>query len=385
MSAAGPDVLAVAPAAAAAPHAAQRGIAESSRILELDALRGFAAMGILALHTMGNYFFWAWSCVDLFFILSGFLITSILLANADSPRMLMSFYVRRTLRIWPVYYLTLLVSIAIYLAAGRLAGGAWPGIPNGQWLCFIFLQYTEYYLTSAPGFHYIQYFEPSWSLAVEEQFYLLWPLAFFLFRPGFKAAAATCLVLTAIALYARGHGAFFFFLLTRVDGLLCGVFIAFLAFGRDAPLYRIPPRWILYAAAAGLALVLPYVIVGLAHHMGPRYVERTIEVSGFCLLFAAMIVAAVRWRGSWWMSPLRWRFLVHVGRISFAVYMYQLPIIYLTRNAVEHHWLPGRMASIVIWVATLASAHLSYVYLERRALALKARFPYRQPTEAARV
>src|SRR3954466_11966508 len=77
------------------------------RIKELDALRGLAALTIVLFHVYPHQVFMGWSAVDLFFVLSGYLITSIIINNLSNKGFLTSFYSRRILRIWPVYYLTL--------------------------------------------------------------------------------------------------------------------------------------------------------------------------------------------------------------------------------------------------------------------------------------
>jgi peptidoglycan/LPS O-acetylase OafA/YrhL len=355
----------------------------SQRIPELDALRGLAAAGVLALHTSPRLFFWAWSCVDLFFVLSGYLITRILLLNAGAPGMLLAFYVRRALRIWPVYYLTLVAAVLIFLCAGKLETGTWPSLPDGQWLSLVFLQNVERYLVSGPDLQYIWYFSHSWSLAVEEQFYLLWPLVFFFLRPRLPMLCLSCMLMLAMAVWTRGHGAFFYLLATRIDGLLFGMLIAYVVSDPKGLLYRIPARYIAYAAVAGLSLVAPYLIAGFSYGLASDFSSRALEVAAFCLLFAALVITVVRWSGAPWLLALRAKSLIHLGRISFAVYMYHLPIGYLTLLARHHQLLSKGSAHLLMWVGSLLAAHFSYVLIERHALALKARFPYRQSAEVA--
>lgn len=352
----------------------------SRRVPELDAIRGLAAAGVLALHTAPYLFFWAWSCVDLFFVLSGYLITSILLEHASSPRVLWAFYARRALRIWPVYYAALALTIAIYLVSGWVQTGTWNGLPSGQWLSFVFLQYTEHYTPGLPRLEYIWYFDHSWSLAVEEQFYLLWPLVLLFVRPGSGLLILGSVALLSTALWMRSNGEYFYLLLTRVDGLLFGIVIAHLASDRYRLLTRIPARFIVYAALAGLVLLLPYLIAGYRYHLPPNSSERTIEVAAFCLVYSALIVAAVRWSGHSLFAGLRLGGLVYLGRISFAVYMYHLPIGYLTMVAWNEGLISRWESRILMVVLSLVAAHFSYVFVERRVMALKTRFSYRKGT-----
>src|ERR1700744_3920986 len=87
------------------------------RVPELDALRGLAAVGVAAYHAYPYTFFLGWIGVDLFFVLSGFLITSIILEHAGKPGFFGTFYFRRALRILPVYYLTLFAALALNRAS----------------------------------------------------------------------------------------------------------------------------------------------------------------------------------------------------------------------------------------------------------------------------
>ena len=369
----GPDALAVAPAAGAGT----RRVAAGSRILELDALRGFAALGILCLHTMQKYFFWAWSCVDFFFILSGFLITSILLANADTPRMLFSFYARRALRIWPVYYVTFVAAVAIFLVAGRLGQGVWPSLPSGEWLDLVFLQETNHYIPGGPALEYIWYFQHSWSLAVEEQFYLLWPLLFFFVRPPLRLLAPVCLVVIAATIWARGHGAYFYLLITRIDGLMFGIVLAYLAADRGSVLYRARAGAFVWPALAGLLLLLPYLLSHGERNLWADAPARAVEVAAFCTIYVCVVAAAIRWSGAPFLALLRLPVLTHIGKLSFAIYMFQVPIAYLLFEAVARKLMPPLLGAVLIWVLTLMAAHMSYIFIERHALRLKSRFPYR--------
>ena len=109
--------------------------------------------------------------VDLFFVLSGFLITGILLDSKGSSHYFRNFYIRRALRIWPLYYLILLI---IYLLTSQFL----PQMKDGNvWLYFtVYIQNLFLNLKIPYGL------EPTWSLAVEEQFYMTWPLLVFLLK-----------------------------------------------------------------------------------------------------------------------------------------------------------------------------------------------------------
>ncbi|MGH8694099.1 MAG: acyltransferase family protein, partial [Burkholderiales bacterium] len=154
-----------------------------SRIAEIEGIRGIMTLLVVAQHMMhGGPLFWVWGCMDIFFCISGFVITRILLENLTRPGFLKNYFIRRVLRIWPMYYVAMMFAFAVfYLTDGStlqdfgLSNAAdWQ--PSWQALVFplVYLQNTEVYSGSEP-FNYLILFIHSWSVAVEEHFYLLWP------------------------------------------------------------------------------------------------------------------------------------------------------------------------------------------------------------------
>src|SRR6185369_5939859 len=118
---------------------------------------------------------WGWAGVNLFFVLSGFLITGIILDSRDDPHFFRNFYARRGLRIWPVYVLVLLLN---YFVVPFVFGSFWWAVHEvryAPWLHYIFFVQNLFFLT-LPGT-----IGPTWSLAIEEQYYIFWaPIARFL-------------------------------------------------------------------------------------------------------------------------------------------------------------------------------------------------------------
>ena len=157
---------------------------------ELDGLRGLAILWVVIYHcnprldgTWIHYAsLWGWAGVVLFFGLSGFLITSILLTARDKPKYFHNFHARRALRIWPVYILVLVV---VYLNAPWFIGpSVLDAIKTAPWLAYIFFVQNLFHLALPPAL------EPTWALAIEEQYYFIWaPLVKWLRRPWMLAAA----------------------------------------------------------------------------------------------------------------------------------------------------------------------------------------------------
>src|SRR5262249_22237213 len=150
--------------------------------------------------------------VDLFFILSGFLITTIILEHANEGGFLWNFYARRSLRIWPIYYLTLL--------AFAVSFPVWSSQPSMEWLPF-YLTYTQniqhYWFGGASDPECLVHL---WTLAIEEQFYLIWPLMLLLL--GRRWLIPLCLALMAMSAMARWAGFHEKILIARCDGFAMG-------------------------------------------------------------------------------------------------------------------------------------------------------------------
>ncbi len=141
---------------------------------ELDGLRGLAILWVVLYHCnprlVGTWIhyasLWGWAGVILFFILSGFLITSILLTTREKPKYFHNFHARRALRIWPVY---LLVLVVVYLNAPWFIGpSVWDAVRTAPWLAYIFFVQNLFHLTLPPALG------PTWALAIEEQYYFVW-------------------------------------------------------------------------------------------------------------------------------------------------------------------------------------------------------------------
>ena len=163
-----------------------------SYLPEFDGLRGLAILAVVLYHCdpllKGTWIHcaarWGWAGVDMFFVMSGFLITSNLLATRDKPHYFHNFHARRALRIWPVYVLVLAV---VYLNAPWFIGaGVLSAVKAAPWLAYIFFVQNLFHLALPPAIG------PTWALAVEEQYYFVWaPVVRWLRRPWMLATVLT--------------------------------------------------------------------------------------------------------------------------------------------------------------------------------------------------
>ena len=286
--------------------------------------------------------------VDLFFVLSGFLITSILLKSPTGDwHELRTFYVRRTLRIFPLYYGFLIVAA---LVATPIAIPFWFYLQNF---------YTAFNVPLHGPDHF-------WSLAVEEQFYLVWPFLVLFLPRRWLVRSLWLIILSApicrVALLAVGASPFYF-TLSRVDGLAAGALLAVLQARGALALLRVK-----LTVVAALAALL-FVFEGLVAHQA---VLPWIPVTKFsCVtgLYAAMLglllitpsSVATAWLRS---SPLRF-----VGRISYGLYVFH-PVVYafvFPRMAAR----PAALRALVGVIVTFALALASWYGFERYFIALK--------------
>jgi peptidoglycan/LPS O-acetylase OafA/YrhL len=331
------------------------------RIPELDALRGLAAIGVVAFHAFPSVFFWGWSCVDLFFVLSGYLITTIIIRQQSQQGFLRSFYLRRIARIWPAYFLTLTVVVVV----NSLSRTGYP--TDGLVYHLVFLQRSPAYL-GLPTPPFIGTFSPSWSVAIEEQFYLVWPML--LMVAGIRRIPLIAAVFITLCELGRlcipGE---IFILLTRGDGLAFGCFLAWLCRGEGAPstLRRYLP-WLTITALVSGGYVVAYLAV---FWRNPHPGWQNTCFTGFSMFYFALIGFCVCLTGSRVLLPLRNSVLRWFGTISYSLYLFHYPIFHYTPSLVERLGIRSPTISIALtWTALVVLPALCWYLVERPILGL---------------
>jgi peptidoglycan/LPS O-acetylase OafA/YrhL len=340
-----------------------------SYIPELQGLRGLAVLSVVFYHchprlvgTPVHYAsLWGWAGVNLFFVLSGFLITSILLEARDKPHYFRNFYGRRALRIWPVYVLVLIV---VYLNAPWFIGPTiTQAIKTAPWLAYIFFVQNLFHLALPPAIG------PTWSLAIEEQYYFLWaPIVRFLRRPWMLAAVlAAALITSPIFRLANLHWMTLTHTLIHLDGIALGSLLALglytLALSRSTWL------WI------GLAAMLIGFWATATVAGGTAFLD-----SALALAFAGTVLAAIASTGA--RNPLnavlRRGPLAFYGRISYGLYMIHIAIfIYFGwfDARMDKYGIPGNLAVVAFrFAASTAAATLLWYAFESQILKLKRYF-----------
>jgi peptidoglycan/LPS O-acetylase OafA/YrhL len=332
--------------------------------------------------------------VDLFFVLSGFLITGILYDACNKPHYFRNFYMRRLLRIFPLYYGVLALIFFVAPLTPLMRGPTLDYLLDRQ--AWAWLYGVNIYLASHEewSFSYLNHF---WSLSVEEHFYLFWPLIVFLLASRPRALIAASLATSLCAMLARliglllGVSWWTTVALTpfKLDGLALGAFLAVMARqpGGLEWLVRSLPRVV---AVSGGLLALTFIWTVLISRQGLELVL-SVRTAPFEFLLACLLVwALIAPKQSATSRFFCSRAMVFLGTYSYGLYVYHHFIsYYLTTNRTElelTRWLGSHGAAVALQAAlgasaSLAVAYLSYELFEKRFLRLKRLFPaYKTPT-----
>lgn len=371
------------------------------RLASLDGIRGIAIILVMMLH-FENYggglepasyidrqfsriILSGWMGVDLFFVLSGFLITGILYDTKRSPGFFRKFYMRRFLRIFPLYYGFLLAFIVSLPLIDPLGAKILSRFSEQIWY-WTYLINWKIGLGDWPQYFAIAHF---WSLAVEEQFYFIWPAIVLVFRRHHLMQLCALLIFGSLLfryiLAEQGYDLVYALLPARLDALAVGGFVALTVRSRNGIAWL--SRWIWpVLVASGSAL------------LGLFIWKRGLEIEDFQVLTIGLSLIAIFFGAVMTLTVLSAqqsgigkffsnRILRFFGRHSYALYVFHhlvaiyLPMYGLSVNIfpkVMGSKLPGYLAfSLVATLVSLALALISWYILESRFLALKRFFAYK--------
>jgi peptidoglycan/LPS O-acetylase OafA/YrhL len=352
----------------------------------LNGLRGLAVMGVVAYHLQIGWAKGGYLGVDLFFVLSGFLITTLLLEEwVGTGRVdLVAFWGRRARRLLPALFLVVL-ALALFLVCNAVWGG--PGANGlidlsglrGDAVATL-LYVNNWHLIFAHQSYFAQFSTPSplqhtWSLAIEEQFYLVWPLLLLVVlkygRRGWRQVGVSVTIALGVgssvlmaALFHPGvdPSRIYYGTDTRLFDLMAGATVAFLVAARRQP--RAQARRTLHWVGPAAAVVLGvfWVRAGTSGGLPTDFMFE----GGFllCAALAALVVADARLvEPGWFARGLAWRPLHFIGTISYGIYLWHWPVIvYLNGARTGLSTWPLNLLRIAV---TLAVSTASYYLVER--------------------
>lgn len=364
---------------------------------ELDGIRAVAVMAVVGFHSFVQLAQGGWLGVDIFFVLSGYLITQILLAEHQRSGMirLSDFFVRRLLRLYPALLVTLVLGACFYRLLGDGNGTV---SDSGEITISAQASFLDYLGTLVPIATYLEnfflafgtdalhYLGHTWSLAVEMQFYLVWPplLVWLLARRknlvtwvvvGIALSYLLMVVQSGPEHLALSDG--YYLPWARAWELLAGALVAVLAARPGArPAGLIAKRWVGWSIVAGLGVVIlvaaTYSILLIDYVM---LWEAPIAVALTALLIAHLNAVGTTGPG----AVLAWRPLVWIGKLSYGIYLIHYPLLWILRD----HGMPDEHAvpvfALVMAISTAVAA-ASFYLVEQPVLRLKKRYePVSEP------
>jgi peptidoglycan/LPS O-acetylase OafA/YrhL len=347
----------------------------------LDGLRGIAILLVVVYHNFGfiNYSSFGWLGVDLFFVLSGFLITDILMNTVGQDGYLKNFYIRRVLRIFPLYYLCLIIFLLILPRFSLLPDSDYY-VSNQAWL-WTYLQNWLYIFRgndSTVSLHHL------WSLAVEEQFYLVWPLVILIVRKPRVLLVLMVIGLVAVVtlrlwiwLYDVSELSYYkFYTFSRVDGLIIGCMIALIMRIQPQFLRKYSTFIVLFFAIMNFA----FFFVNRRYDFGFPYIALA-GYTTFAMIFGLLVHEAVTGATPLLNKALSIPPLRFFGRVSYGLYIFHWPLYLILKPRLEP-WVTlninaANASLITSFIATIAAVVLSWFsfrFFESYFLNLKDRF-----------
>lgn len=356
------------------------------RVRELDGLRAFAILPVILFHCYPEHgpLRWlypigavGWIGVDLFFVLSGYLITGILLDAVGTRHYYRNFIARRTLRIFPLYYLCLvLFTLAVWLNGSPASWEAlrkWGG-PNS-----FFFYAGNIRSVVEKEFPPVLSFVPLWSLQVEEQFYLVYPLIVWLlpvrrlrrFLIACVLVAPVCRLL--IVIFRPEYSLSCYVLMPcRMDALSLGGLVAVMIRSGKPRLSLAGWRWMV---AIGIAMVVATFSIGGCQFWDP--LNQSIGYSVIDATFASLLALILSCPTGRLIDFLCWQPFVYIGQISYGMYLLHVPAARIGRavlSVVTPVEPQSALAAAVMFGASILAASISWRFFESKLLVLKDRF-----------
>jgi peptidoglycan/LPS O-acetylase OafA/YrhL len=350
----------------------------------LNGIRTIAACGVLFSHvnlTLGKFGLGTFSLfgfskegkanswvlgehgVTMFFVLSGFLITYLLLKELEKSNKIdiRKFYIRRILRIWPLYFFYLLITFILLRDSIHL--------DHNMLYYLTFLANIPFILKQGyPGMEHL------WSISIEEQFYLFWPFMFLLFVKGrfLKKIVFFILLLSVFRIFIWSVSPFsilaFFSVVNRFDCMALGALGAYMVHRQHRIVSLINLKYIQYIAW----IVLSLLVLNRFH-----FFNSIIEIFIVEAITLIIIIGQINVKNR--IVNLENTLFSYIGKLSFGLYVYHPLIIILTHKYIAFNFFNSIYINVIcvflfVFVITLVVSHISYFYFESRFLNLKHKY-----------
>ncbi len=347
-----------------------------AHIIQLDGIRGWAILLVLLYHFFADYsvtFRMGWMGVDLFFVLSGFLITGILVDSEKDNNYYRNFYIKRVLRIFPLYYVVLVV--CILLLPVILPGGVFDSAyyTRHQWWFWTYFQNWLFSITGYPNDRFLRY---TWSLCIEEEFYLFWPFLVKTNRKRLPAILVGFMLLANVLrlIHLGGNDSYKYVnTFARIDALSTGALIALLIRSKTALLQK----WVNYVLILSVAVIAGIVAYKKSFHFENLYASFTfISLAFGCLIVWSLSSNLPRF-GKFLLTN---KAIVFLGKHSYGLYLYHVPLLWLGEFYVKQyqagHALVASAAQLLLFktailALTLLVSYLSFTYFEKPVMGLR--------------
>ena len=353
---------------------------ENEYVKYFDGLRAYSVLAVMLFHTNISFFLLFWTGVPVFFALSGYLITNILLNSRNSVNYFKAFYSRRILRIFPVYYFCL---ITILIVAHYFT----------YWNTSDFLYYLFYIQNFKLSYHswsinFPIFFNHTWSLAVEEQFYIIFPLIVWYLDS--KKLKYLCMVLVCIAISTRfiisliypGNDIIWANTLSNFDFLAGGALLAIFLFRNE-----LPSLSLLLKRITLISGVLYFALLPLAFHQNPfnpRF--RLGDAHGqlfliFLLPVVLCLILLLKIKKNTLLNAFFGnKVFVFLGKISYGLYLYHFIIFFWIDHFLKVFPYSKNIGLFFIvfvkFFITIGISYISYITIEKTFLNFKRHFVY---------
>ncbi|WP_159457501.1 acyltransferase family protein [Kosakonia pseudosacchari] len=346
-------------------------------IPSLDGIRGLAIVLVLIVHYFyagpsihknpipADLFIFGWTGVELFFVLSGFLITSILIRIKNEKRSFATFYINRASRILPVYLAFLFaVLLASIVGKPEILSSQLNNVRENFYIYFLYISNFSYLagldLSKADAI-----MGPAWSLAIEQQFYLIWPFIICaLSIKNTKIMLVTSYLILVVSRFILSdyfhYNVIYHTTFLHFDGLAVGSLAAL--FYKNIIKHK-KSTFLIFIAISSL-LILTFIYAGSVHYKNK--IIYTVGYPVICLFYCYLILTVITTKKA--SSFFESRVMVALGKYSYCIYLIHWPSLIITRIAIPEVGLTLWVLSFLCFTLIMVvAAKISFVFLERPA------------------